>query len=292
MLKLNSILAPVDFSDRSTVMAQHAAHMAAHFGAHLILAHVDEAPDPYYRSLVAPAQGEMDEHCRRALAKIANRISVGHPVETLLLHGDPARKLEEVVEDRGIELVMMATRGHGSFRRFVMGSVTTKILHDVMCPVFTGVHVPQVAKFTGDPYVRVACAVDLREQSETVLAWAAEFAASWKADLILIHAAPLVSSDDFYGSFFSGRRRRKVAELRKEKGRLSVPNGWLQGGDPCWCGRYRALCAAGRSKNLRRGSDHRTQRQRRVARTAAYACLCADPRIPLPCDQRLNGVPA
>jgi nucleotide-binding universal stress UspA family protein len=217
VLKLNSILAPVDFSDRSTLMAQHAAHMAAHFGAQLILAHVDEVPDPYYRSLVAPAQGEMDEQCRRVLAKIANRISIGHPIETLLLRGDPAHKLEEVVEERGIELVMMATRGHGSFRRFVMGSVTAKILHDVMCPVFTGVHVPQVAKFTGDPYVRVACAVDLREQSETVLAWAADFAASWKADLILIHAAPLVSSDEIYGSFFPADAGEKLLACAREK---------------------------------------------------------------------------
>jgi nucleotide-binding universal stress UspA family protein len=226
MFQFNSILAPVDFSDRSATMAQHAAHMADHFGAQLILAHVDEIPDPYYRLLVAPAQGEREEQCRQALAKVAARIRIDQPVETLLLHGDPARQLEGVIAERGIDLVMMATHGRSSFRRLILGSVTAKILHDAACPVFTGVHLPQVAKFTGDPYVRVACAVDLREQSEKVLAWAADFAAAWKADLILIHAAPPVPADEIYRNFFPldttemllRCARDKIERLRRKVG--------------------------------------------------------------------------
>jgi len=35
---------------------------------------------------------------------------------------------------------MMPTHGLGGFRRFLLGSVTAKVLHDADCPVWTGVH--------------------------------------------------------------------------------------------------------------------------------------------------------
>ena len=40
MLSMNKILAPVDFSKRSTAAAEHAVVMADHFGSELIFAHV------------------------------------------------------------------------------------------------------------------------------------------------------------------------------------------------------------------------------------------------------------
>lgn len=217
MLKLNTILAPLDFSDRSIVMAQQAVHMAGRFGSHLILAHVDEIPDHYYRALLAPAQAEMDECSRRQMAAIEERIRTDKPIETLLVKGDPARKIEELIDERHADLIMMATHGRGAFRRFIMGSVTAKVLHDIQSPVFTGVHIPQVAKFTGDPYVRVACAVDLKGQSEKVLRWATEFASRWKADLILIHAAPAMGSDEIYGSFFAAGDGEMLLRHAREK---------------------------------------------------------------------------
>ena len=46
MLKLKTILVPVDLSPRSVPVAEHAVHMAERFGSDLILAHVIE-PFPY-----------------------------------------------------------------------------------------------------------------------------------------------------------------------------------------------------------------------------------------------------
>ena len=79
--------------------------------------------------------------------------------------------------------VVMPTHGHGAFRRFVLGSVTAKVLHDVHCPVLTGAHVEEIAPYSPQPYRHVACAVDLSEQSQKALCWAAEFAAAYKAKL-------------------------------------------------------------------------------------------------------------
>src|SRR4051812_35255270 len=45
--------------------------------------------------------------------------------------GDAARAIAECVGARQIDLVMMPTHGYGMFRRALLGSVTTKVLHDV-----------------------------------------------------------------------------------------------------------------------------------------------------------------
>ncbi len=37
----------------------------------------------------------------------------------------------------------MSTRGEGAFFRFLLGSVTAKVLHEIHCPVWTGAHLEE-----------------------------------------------------------------------------------------------------------------------------------------------------
>jgi nucleotide-binding universal stress UspA family protein len=98
----------------------------------------------------------------------------------------------------------MATHGYGRFRRFILGSVTAKVLHDADCPVWTGAHVPAVP--AGEQASRqgtikqVVCAIDLSAHSENVLDWAARLAGSFDARLFLIHAIPALApaEEDYY----------------------------------------------------------------------------------------------
>lgn len=89
-------------------------------------------------------------------------------------------------------MIVMSTHGYGGFRRFLLGSVTAKILHDVSCPVFTGAHVGEMPPFGAQPYQRIGCAIDLGDHSEELLRGAEEFARSWDARLVVIHATPFV----------------------------------------------------------------------------------------------------
>jgi nucleotide-binding universal stress UspA family protein len=220
MLKLNTILAPVDFSGRSLATAEHAVHMANRFGANLVLAYVKVPVPAYYGGYVPSAQQELDAYSRDEITKLVERITVGKPIETIIVEGDPAQRIEQLIQERNVDLVMMATHGYGTFRKFIVGSVTAKVLHDARCPVFTGAHVPEVAKFNTEPYKRVACAIDLKEHSETVLRWASEFAAAWEADLIVVHAAPTLGSDGIYTGFFPADARDMLvghAQIEIEK---------------------------------------------------------------------------
>lgn len=83
---------------------------------------------------------------------------------------------------------MMPTRGCGRYRRFLLGSVTAKVLHDSDCPVWTSVHLE--AAIHKEPVPRkIACAIDLGPHTEKVLQWASGIATAFTAQLLLLHAA-------------------------------------------------------------------------------------------------------
>jgi nucleotide-binding universal stress UspA family protein len=83
---------------------------------------------------------------------------------------------------------MMPTHGHGPFRALLLGSVTAKVLHDVHCPVWTGVHAEQMTSRSPDRWKRVLCAVDTDQRGESVLKWAWQFARQQNLELQLVHA--------------------------------------------------------------------------------------------------------
>ena len=49
--------------------------------------------------------------------------------------GRPEEFLVHTAKDRGVGLIVMGTRGMGTIRRTVMGSVSDYVLHHSPCPV-------------------------------------------------------------------------------------------------------------------------------------------------------------
>ena len=84
----------------------------------------------------------------------------------------------------------MPTRGRGVFRRFLIGSVTAKVLHDVDCPVLTGVHIEEQLLVKDVKLHDVLCAIDLGPKSSDILRWASQLAADCHTRLDVVHAVP------------------------------------------------------------------------------------------------------
>jgi len=57
----------------------------------------------------------------------------GVAVTRLLLHGEPAVEIANTAFNKNVDLIMLATRGFGAFHRFLVGSVTAKVLHESDC---------------------------------------------------------------------------------------------------------------------------------------------------------------
>ena len=192
MISLAKILLPVDFSERSSLAVRYARDLALHFGSQLTLAHVLQPLHSevgieiagsmlvdIYRSRAAQAERDLDAFESEALA--------GLTVRRILLHGDPASKIVEFARQESVNLIAMPTHGYGTFRRFILGSNTAKVLHDADCPVWTGVHIEEVRPIAA-PFSKILCAVDLGPQSARALRWASWLRQEFQGHLTLIHA--------------------------------------------------------------------------------------------------------
>ncbi len=221
MLSIKSILVPVDFSDQSSVAAHHAVGLAKHFDAALVFAHVIEAPPDEYRAYSLGHAFEVSsdflEAMKTKLDSFAGAAAGEQMWTAVVLEGDTAHQLKLLADREGIDLVVLATHGRGPFRRFLVGSKTAKLIHDLECPVLTGAHLEDSRPFRPGPFRTVACALGLREveHSERVLRWAADFATEWSAALHVIHVPPAIEWGA--GDWFPPDTKELVQKASRER---------------------------------------------------------------------------
>jgi nucleotide-binding universal stress UspA family protein len=195
MLPLAKILLPVDFSERSAGAAHYARNLADRFHSSVVLLHVVKPFDlmiggemsgavasDWYANRVVEGRKNLDSFLAQELA--------GVPVDRIILEGDPALEIVNYAHNEHCNLVVMPTHGYGPFRRFILGSVTAKVLHDADCPVFTGSHMVDSPPPEAISFSSILCAVDFGPQSDKALCWAKQMAAEYKARLTITHALP------------------------------------------------------------------------------------------------------
>jgi nucleotide-binding universal stress UspA family protein len=199
MFGLSKILFPIDFSDRSAEAAHYAGMLACRFRSELTLLHVMPVYEyPLGIEMAVPLPqppARMDAIHEKLIAFIHDQFR-GLTVKHLVLEGDPAVRIIETASSEKPDLIVMPTHGYGRFRRFILGSVTAKVLHDADCPVFTGVHLDRSAEMKSGLFQHILCAVDLGPQSRKVLAWAAGISRELNAHLYVVHVLPEMEVDE------------------------------------------------------------------------------------------------
>jgi nucleotide-binding universal stress UspA family protein len=177
MLNIQKILLPVVLTDTFRHVIQQAACLARRFHAEVILLHVvpplsypagvlesghEITARDLHAHIVQRAEKDLDQALRPELDGIA--------VTRVLLRGDPAREIVKTARDHDVDLIMMSTHGLGAFYRFLLGSVTAKVLHESHCPVWTGAHLEEVP--THEFSIRhVVCSVDLSPHAAAPRRW-------------------------------------------------------------------------------------------------------------------------
>ena len=193
----SKILVPVDFSRRSLGMAHYACKLGARYKAEVTLLNVIETPcygvpgAGLELPAFAPVLPEWKAQHEERLAAFTCKACAGTTVNSMVVEGNPAAKIEETASELGVDLVMLPTHGYGAFRRLLIGSVTSKVLHDLHCPVFTGAHIEEAPAIEKIRFDRVLCAVDLKRDCRRVLEWAASFAGDFGAQLVALNVVPM-----------------------------------------------------------------------------------------------------
>jgi nucleotide-binding universal stress UspA family protein len=200
MLNIKKILLPVDFPNASLRVIHQAATLAHHFHSELVLLHVvtarshaagvPDGPEFVNWDLLAAMLGEAEKSSDQSLRTELQ----GIPIRCVLVKGDPVKAILETTRIEQASLIMMPSHGF-AFNRFLLGSVTAKVLYGTECPVWTSAHVEESQP---QPFAirNVLCAVDLTERSGEVLSWAAKMAAEFGARLTL---ASVTASAEIWG---------------------------------------------------------------------------------------------
>ncbi|HTM50531.1 MAG TPA: universal stress protein [Bryobacteraceae bacterium] len=223
------VLAPIDFSERSPGAARYAGMLACRFHSELTLLHVVDAA-AYELSayeFTGPVVSSVPEERSREAAALLDNFLPGEfarlNTRRVVLTGDPATEIVEFAHSERASLIVIPTHGYGPFRRFILGSVSAKILHDADCPVFTGAHIPDAPPDATRSFRNVLCAVDFCAQSEKALKWASDFAAEFESHLVIAHINPsLEPRGEYFDPDWRGclerSAREKLEAMQKEAG--------------------------------------------------------------------------
>jgi len=143
MSAYTTVLVGTDGSESSFRAVDRAASVAAGAGATLLVVcayrpmsarEVQDAADAlggesYKVSGSTPAEDVLRDAADRARSGGADK------VETLAVEGDPVDELARVAKDRGVDLVMVGSRGLNSLAGRLLGSVPANISHRATCDV-------------------------------------------------------------------------------------------------------------------------------------------------------------
>ncbi len=188
MFQLKRILVPVDFSPHSELAAHLAATLACRFHSEISLLHVVEpGQSDWAEPAVTYTTNLEEERARERLDEYLKAGACKVTVNRFVLVGNCALQICRFAEADEADLIVVPTRGYGVFRRLLLGSTASKLLHDAKCPIMTGKHLENSAGFETSQPARILCAVDLSVMSERVLAWVRDFGREIGADITLAH---------------------------------------------------------------------------------------------------------
>jgi nucleotide-binding universal stress UspA family protein len=212
---MSRILCPIDLSDISGHVVDHASAMARWYGAQLTLLHVVTGA-PVMDVPAPPVDAR--ERARLASAMRQAAGNVPHSVEAAFLvrEADSAYAgiLDQALESRP-DLLVLGTHGRSGFQRLFLGSVTEKVIRKVACP--TLVVPPRAADVSPETPVQfrqIVCAVDFSDCSLTALAQALCLVRQTGARLTVLHVIeiPPEFRENALAADFNVDRIRATAE--------------------------------------------------------------------------------
>jgi nucleotide-binding universal stress UspA family protein len=138
------ILFATDLSPASASAFDEAIDLARMAGAELLIVHVYQPPAllPTDVSLSPAVYDELDTKLRESAEKDLSSLVEeagrrGLRAESLLLAGFADEAIAEAARERQADLVVVGTHGRTGVRRFLLGSVASRVITAAPCPVMT-----------------------------------------------------------------------------------------------------------------------------------------------------------
>ena len=246
MITIKRILCPVDFSSFSCRAFEHAAVLARWYEAELTVLHVSPLMPTMFGlepALSATTLAPFDREAlgRELLEFVGDTAKATREPALVIRSGPAAATILTVATEIRADLVVLGTHGRTGFEKFMLGSVTEKVVRKARCPVLT---VPSRA--AGDPenplFARILCGVDFSEASDHAARHAVSLAQEAKGRLTLLHVVEWLPDESFskYPSFDVDRYRRSLladARARVEELVPAEARNWCEAETRVVCGK-------------------------------------------------------
>ena len=168
-----TVVCGVDASDAAGPVADVARWLADGLGAKLIALHVVEEPV---------------EAAEELPAALRARLGLDGDDEVRLVEGSPAPRLLEAADEVGAGLIVVGSRGRGSLRSAVLGSVSRTLSTSAHCPVVVVPEGAAVGSGAGEP--SIVCGTDGSDHALAATRLAGRLAERLGYRLIVVHALP------------------------------------------------------------------------------------------------------
>lgn len=138
-LEINNIICPIDFSQESSRALKDAIIIARMFKAKLVILSVYSLFRQTFTKLEA---AKINEQRRKDHEVEFNKFLepfnfVDVNIEKVLKGGDPAIEILKSIKKTKADLVVMGTTGRSGINKVLMGSVTEKVVREVLCSFIT-----------------------------------------------------------------------------------------------------------------------------------------------------------
>lgn len=134
---MKKILLPVDGSE-STATYEMAKSLALKYDATLLILHVDEPITPIYWANDTLTLENPTITCTEnggPILEEASKFFTEVKIESMCRFGDASSVIIEVSEEEKCDVIVMCTHGMSAIKRFLLGSVTNKVVHHASIPV-------------------------------------------------------------------------------------------------------------------------------------------------------------
>ena len=185
-----NILIATDFSEVSQHALLHALAMAKRYDAKLTVVHV-APPEAQTPIPMEPVPVELDWQKRRGAESLARLEGFEalhmYPHEMVLRQGNPWPEIRALIEQRGVDLIVLGTHGRGLIGTLLLGSVAEQVLRHATCPVLTVGPDVLTSLLDHERYTHVLFATDFSDGSMHALPYALSIAEEHEADFTLMH---------------------------------------------------------------------------------------------------------
>jgi nucleotide-binding universal stress UspA family protein len=165
------------------------------------------------RLTLVTAVGEQADYLRQTAERLRDK---GLDVDYVVGDGSVVDVTRNIVEERGVDLVVTSTRGGSGARHWLTGGVASRIVQSISKPVLLVQSEGQDGG-TGPPLKRLLVALDGSETSELVMPYAMALSDTFQADILLLSVPEVPEPTQFGAGVDWLESKRAEAETKSWK---------------------------------------------------------------------------